>query len=247
MTKRNSRIDTPSQYRSIRHTLLAWWYSPIGIEIQSGRPNKSRMHVTYWIHPDMNCNRFHILTVIACVCGYLIEDVCFSPLPLSVALFLTIPSLLFSLSTSRLRTSLFDVKEDAFFCDRGSRGSPAMQCILKVVYILCTYAFTQWDPYVIQNTPELKTQPLNRTHFPPKCIHFQLVNTSLTFCPIGGAVPLYLYNCLSVSFPINGHTISLCLSLKHTHVHTHNPRSISLRRTSTGRVYSTWCFPNRML
>ena len=58
-----------------RHTLLAWWCSPIGIEIQLGR---SRMHVT---HPDMNCNRFHILTVIACVCGYLIEDVCFSPLP----------------------------------------------------------------------------------------------------------------------------------------------------------------------
>lgn len=40
------------------------------------------------------------------------------------------------------------------------------------------------------------TTSLNRTHFPPKCVHFQLLNTSLTFCPIGGDVPLYLYNTL---------------------------------------------------
>ena len=148
---------------SLCKTHAHYWHGGalIGIEIQLGRPNKSRLHVTYWIHPDMNCNRFHILTVIACVCGYLIEDVCFSPLPLSVALFLTIPSLLFSLSTSRLRTSLFDVKEDAFFVIEGVLQCKLTTCILKVVYILCIYcAHMHSNPYVIQNTPELKTQPL---------------------------------------------------------------------------------------
>ena len=68
----------PPQHHSIRHTLL-------GFEIQLGRPNNSRMHVTYWIHPDMNCNRFHI----HCVCLWVPYH--FSPLPHS--LFLTIPSL----------------------------------------------------------------------------------------------------------------------------------------------------------
>ena len=126
---------------------------------------KSRMHVTYWIHPDMNRNIFHILTVIACVRGYLIEDVCFSPflLPFSS------PSLLSpSLSTSPLRTSLSDVypflKEEDF-CDR---GSPAMQAhnmhsqgSVYIVHILCM------EPLCNPEHPCTKyTTSLNRTHFP---------------------------------------------------------------------------------
>ena len=157
--------------------------------------------------------------VIACVCGYLIEDVCFSPLPCSVALFLTIPSL----STSRLRTSLYaSLKEEDCF---GDRGSPAMQAhnmhSQGSVYIVHICIHTV-EPLCNPEHPCTKdTTSLNRTHFPPKCIHFQLLNTPLKCCPIGGDVPLYLYN---NPFPINGHTISLCLSQTHTRTHTQPPQ-----------------------
>ena len=120
-------------------------------------------------------------------------------------------------------------------------------CLCELPILEVVYTFTRWNPYVIQNTPELKTQPLSRTHFLPERIHY----TSLTSSPIGGDVPLYLIYymciihwlvllCLYLLPNQLAHHLSVPLSQTRTYTHTHT------HTTPRYLAECTWCSPNRM-
>ena len=120
------------------------------------------MHVTYWIHPDMNCNRFHI----HCVCLWVPyqRGLFFTPPPFS---FPHNPFSPFSPSlplSPPLRTCLtlclmcmhlrFVVIEGVLQC----KLLLPVRSILKVVYTLCTYIIHTVEPLCNLCAPELKTK-----------------------------------------------------------------------------------------